>query len=113
MELKDLLEMLKQRVEQGEDANKVFEENKHLFEKCETETKKHMHKMFDENYEVDIRVYRKPGMGNSVQMLEGSKLSIMTGLTSLMQTAIEHNIWPSKKQMLSDLNNALKDKGEN
>ena len=36
----------------------------------------------DELYEVDIHIWRKPGMGNSIQTISGNKISIMTATSS-------------------------------
>lgn len=46
----------------------------------------------DDLYSVDIHIWRKPGMGNSLQTIAGSELSIMTSLTSFFQTLLDKEI---------------------
>lgn len=46
----------------------------------------------DDIYEVDIHIWRKPGMGNSLQSIAGNKISIMTATSSYLKTLIEKNI---------------------
>ena len=46
----------------------------------------------DDLYTVDIHIWRKPGMGNSIQTIAGSKLSIMTSLTSFFRTLLDKEI---------------------
>lgn len=46
----------------------------------------------DDIYSFDIHVWRKPGMGNSVQTVTGNKVSIMTGLTSLFHTLLTKEV---------------------
>lgn len=111
MDLKDLLELLKQRVEEGEDIKQVFEDNKHLFEKCDTDTKQLWKESGkDDLYEVDIHIYRKPGMGNSVQAISGNAASIMTATMSLLQILINNDIVPNKKELIKDIDRLIKDK---
>lgn len=50
----------------------------------------------DDMYAVDIHVWRKPGMGNSLQTIAGNDLSIMTALTSLFQTLMDKEILDEK-----------------
>ena len=42
----------------------------------------------DSIYEVDIHVWRKKGMGNSLQTITGNKISIMTATTSYLNTLL-------------------------
>ena len=42
----------------------------------------------DELYNVDIHIWRKPGMGNSLQTIVGNKISIMTATTSYLNTLL-------------------------
>lgn len=44
------------------------------------------HPDFDNMYVVDIHVWRQPGMGNSMQTITGSNVSILTAVASLMET---------------------------
>lgn len=46
----------------------------------------------DDLYSVDIHIWRKPGMGNSLQTIAGSELSIMTALSSFFQTLLDKEI---------------------
>lgn len=46
----------------------------------------------DELYDVDIHIWRKPGMGNSLQTIAGNKISIMVATSSYLQTLIAKNI---------------------
>ena len=42
----------------------------------------------DDIYNVDIHIWRKPGMGNSLQTIVGNKISIMTATASYLNTLI-------------------------
>ena len=46
----------------------------------------------DNIYEVDIHIWRKPGMGNSIQTITGNKISIMTATTSYLDTLISKKV---------------------
>lgn len=46
----------------------------------------------DNIYEVDIHIWRKPGMGNSIQTIVGNKISIMTATTSYLDTLISKKV---------------------
>lgn len=46
----------------------------------------------DELYAVDIHIWRKPGMGNSIQTIVGNKLSIMTATASYLNTLISKKV---------------------
>lgn len=46
----------------------------------------------DEIFNVDIHIWRKPGMGNSLQTIAGNKISIMTATSSYLETLIRKNI---------------------
>ena len=46
----------------------------------------------DDIYNVDIHIWRKPGMGNSLQTIAGNKISIMTATSSYLETLIRKNI---------------------
>ena len=46
----------------------------------------------DKLYDVDIHIWRKPGMGNSLQTIVGNKISIMIATSSYLQTLIAKNI---------------------
>ena len=42
----------------------------------------------DDVYSVDIHIWRKPGMGNSLQTIMGNKISIMTATCSYLNTLL-------------------------
>lgn len=46
----------------------------------------------DALYNVDIHIWRKPGMGNSLQVIDGNKVSIMTATTSYLGTLLRKNV---------------------
>lgn len=46
----------------------------------------------DTLYNVDIHIWRKPGMGNSLQTIVGNKISIMTATTSYLNTLINEKV---------------------
>ena len=46
----------------------------------------------DEIFNVDIHVWRKHGMGNSLQTIAGNKISIMTATSSYLETLIRKGI---------------------
>ncbi len=47
----------------------------------------------DNDYSVDIHVWRKPGMGNSLQTIIGNKISIMTAVTSLLTSLLSNKVF--------------------
>ena len=51
----------------------------------------------DKLYDVDIHIWRKPGMGNSLQTIVGNKISIMIATSSYLQTLIAKNIITEKE----------------
>ena len=46
----------------------------------------------DEIFNVDIHIWRKPGMGNSLQTIAGNRISIMTATSSYLETLIRKGI---------------------
>ena len=46
----------------------------------------------DKLYNVDIHIWRKPGMGNSLQTIVGNKISIMTATASYLNTLINKKV---------------------
>lgn len=62
----------------------------------------------DEIYNVDIHIWRKPGMGNSLQTIAGNKISIMTALTSFFNTLISKEVF-TKEELELMLKTASKD----
>ena len=47
----------------------------------------------DEIYNVDIHIWRKPGMGNSLQTIAGNKVSIFTVTASYLETLIKKEVF--------------------
>lgn len=64
-------------------------------------------KDLDNLYEVDIHIWRKPGMGNSLQTISGNKVSIMTGVASLLNTLLIKEVC-SKEELVNLLNMVIK-----
>ena len=52
---------------------------------------------YDDIYNVDIHIWRKPGMGNSLQTIAGNRISIMTATASYLETLIRKNIITEKE----------------
>ena len=61
----------------------------------------------DEIFSVDIHIWRKPGMGNSLQTIAGNKVSIMTATSSFLQTLINKEIITTKE--LDNMVNLVKE----
>ena len=47
---------------------------------------------YDRIYDVDIHIVRHPGMDNSLQYINGDKLSVMTATTSYIQTLLDKKV---------------------
>lgn len=65
-----------------EKANNAVSSNKKLWKDTDA----------DDIYNVDIHIWRKPGMGNSIQTIAGNKISIMTATTSYLDTLIREKV---------------------
>ena len=65
-----------------EKANNAVSSNRKLWKDTEA----------DDLYAVDIHIWRKPGMGNSLQTITGNKISIMTATTSYLDTLISKKV---------------------
>lgn len=65
-----------------EKANNAVSSNRKLWTDTEA----------DDLYDVDIHIWRKPGMGNSIQTIAGNKISIMTATTSYLDTLIRKEV---------------------
>ena len=66
---------------------------KEFEEKAKTAKSKYKYnKDTDEVYDVDIHIWRKPGMGNSLQTIVGNKISIMTATCSFLTTLCIKNV---------------------
>lgn len=61
----------------------------------------------DEMYNVDIHIWRKPGMGNSIQAISGNKISIMTATASYLNTLLLKKVCTEKE--LDELINMVKE----
>lgn len=46
----------------------------------------------DDIYQVDIHIWRKPGMGNSLQTIYGNKLSIMVATASYLENLVRKDL---------------------
>ena len=68
----------------------------------------------DDIYNVDIHIWRKPGMGNSLQTIVGNKLSIMTATTSYLDTLIRQEVLTEKEfdEMIKLVKRTIKMRGE-
>ena len=51
----------------------------------------------DDIYNVDIHIWRKPGMGNSLQTIAGNKISIMTATASYLNTLLLKKVITTKE----------------
>ena len=65
-----------------EKANTAVSSNKKLWTDTEA----------DNAYNVDIHIWRKTGMGNSIQTIVGNKISIMTATASYLDTLISKKV---------------------
>ena len=68
----------------------------------------------DELYEVDIHIWRKPGMGNSIQTISGNKISIMTATSSYLETLIREEVltFDELDEMIKLVKYTIKMRGE-
>ena len=65
-----------------EKANNAVSSNRKLWNDTEV----------DNAYNVDIHIWRKTGMGNSLQTIVGNKISIMTATASYLNTLISKKV---------------------
>lgn len=88
-----------------EKANNAVSSNRKLWEK---EPDK------DEMYNVDIHIWRKPGMGNSIQTISGNKISILTATTSYLDTLIRQKVltFDELDYMIDLIKQTIKMRGE-
>lgn len=54
-------------------------------------------KEFDDLYNVDIHIWRKSGMGNSLQTIAGNKISILTATASYLNTLLLKEVCTEKE----------------
>ena len=68
----------------------------------------------DDIYNVDIHIWRKPGMGNSLQTIVGNKISIMTATISYLDTLIRQEVLTEKEfdEMIKLVKHTIKMRGE-
>ena len=68
----------------------------------------------DDIYNVDIHIWRKPGMGNSLQTIVGNKISIMTATSSYLDTLIRQKVLTEKEldEMIKLVKHTIKIRGE-
>ena len=68
----------------------------------------------DNIYNVDIHIWRKPGMGNSIQTISGNKISIMTATSSYLDTLIRQKVLTEKEldEMIKLVKRTIKMRGE-
>ena len=68
----------------------------------------------DDIYNVDIHIWRKPGMGNSLQTIVGNKISIMTATISYLDTLIRQKVLTEKEfdEMIKLVKRTIKMRGE-
>ena len=68
----------------------------------------------DNMYNVDIHIWRKPGMGNSIQTISGNKISIMTATSSYLDTLIREKVLTEKEldEMIKLVKRTIKMRGE-
>ena len=76
-----------------EKINDLIKEFEERSVDAESATREHWDgKEEDDIYEVDIHIWRHPGMGNSLQTISGNKLSIMTATSSYLQTLLTKEV---------------------
>ena len=79
-----------------EKANNAISSNKKFWKDTEV----------DNAYNVDIHIWRKTGMGNSLQTIVGNKISIMTATASYLTTLLHKNVM--SEQELDDMIDMIK-----
>ena len=87
-----------------EKANNAVSSNRKLWKDTEA----------DSIYNVDIHIWRKPGMGNSIQTISGNKISIMTATSSYLDTLIRQKVLTEKEfdEMIKLVKRTIKMRGE-
>ena len=68
----------------------------------------------DSAYNVDIHIWRKTGMGNSLQTIVGNKISIMTATASYLNTLISKKVltFDELDEMIELVKQTTRKKGE-
>ena len=87
-----------------EKANNAVSSNRKLWNDTEV----------DNAYNVDIHIWRKTGMGNSLQTIVGNKISIMTATSSYLDTLIRQKVLTEKEldEMIKLVKRTIKMRGE-
>lgn len=87
-----------------EKANNAVSSNRKLWTDTEA----------DNMYNVDIHIWRKPGMGNSIQTISGNKISIMTATSSYLDTLIRKEVltFDELDEMIELVKQTIKMRGE-
>ena len=87
-----------------EKANNAVSSNRKLWKDTEA----------DDIYNVDIHIWRKTGMGNSIQTISGNKISIMTATSSYLDTLIRQKVLTEKEfdRMIKLVKRTIKMRGE-
>ena len=87
-----------------EKANNAVSSNRKLWNDTEV----------DNAYNVDIHIWRKTGMGNSIQTIVGNKISIMTATSSYLDTLIRQKVLTEKEfdEMIKLVKRTIKMRGE-
>lgn len=80
-----------------EKANDTVSSNRKFWENTDS----------DDIYNVDIHIWRKTGMGNSLQTIAGNKISIMTATASYLNTLLLKEVCTEKE--LDELINIVKE----
>ena len=79
------------------EANKAVSSKRSLYEGTD----------IDDLYNVDIHIWRKSGMGNSLQTITGNKVSILTATMSYLETLIHKDVMTIDE--LDDMINYIKE----
>lgn len=63
----------------------------------------------DDLYDVDIHIWRKPGMGNSIQTIVGNSPSIFAATASYLETLVRKEVFTftQLEEMLEMIKDAL------
>lgn len=66
----------------------------------------------DKIYDVDIHIWRKPGMGNSLQTIIGNSASIFAATASYLETLVRKDVFTFEQleEMLEMVKDALQNK---
>lgn len=87
-----------------DEADKAISSNRELWKDTDA----------DDVYNVDIHIWRKTGMGNSLQTIAGNKISIMTATASYLDTLIRKGVLTEKEfdEMIKLVKHTIKMKGD-